>query len=85
MKARDRYPDRFNLGYCPNPAIGKPGDALRSAVKIYGVQICGEWKFRIPFDDPRSLELFYVAGELGLPVVLHLDVPYLYSEGKRNY
>src|SRR5207249_7185093 len=33
--------------------------------------------FRLPFDDPRCLELFHRAGRLGCPVVLHLDVPYL--------
>jgi len=83
--ARDRYPDRFVLGYCPHPALGKAPELLRAAVGVHGVRVCGEWKFRIPFDDPRSLELFRVAGELGLPVVLHLDVPYLTIEGKSTY
>ncbi len=82
---RDRYPDRFVLGYCPHPALGNAPEVLRSAVKIHGVRVCGEWKFRIPFDDPRSLEVFHVAGELGLPVVLHLDVPYLIQENRRTY
>lgn len=85
LLARDHYPDRFVLGYCPHPALGNAPALLASAAKIHGVRVCGEWKFRIPFDDPRSLELFYAAGELGLPVVLHLDVPYLFSEGKRTY
>ena len=83
--ARDRYPERFLLGYCPHPALGSAPELLRAAVSMYGVQVCGEWKFRIPFDDPRSLELFHAAGELGLPVVLHLDVPYLTVEGKQVY
>jgi predicted TIM-barrel fold metal-dependent hydrolase len=39
--------------------------------------VCGEWKFRVPFDDPRCLALFARAGKLKLPVVLHLDVQYL--------
>ena len=83
--ARDRYPDRFVLGYCPHPTLGNAPALLKSAVQMYGVRVCGEWKFRIPFDDPRSLELFYMAGELGLPVVLHLDVPYLLIDGQRAY
>ncbi len=84
--ARDRFPDRFVLGYCPHPAVGNASALLRSAVHIHGVKVCAEWKFRIPFDDPRSLELFHVAGELKLPVVLHLDVPYLKNnQGKRVY
>lgn len=86
LKARDNYPDRFVVGYCPHPAIGNAPGLLESGVKIHGVKICGEWKFRMPFDDPRCLELFHAAGSMGLPVVLHLDVPYLLNEeGKRTY
>lgn len=85
ITARDRYPDRFVLGYCPHPLIGNAPALLESAVKIYGVAVCGEWKFRTPFDDPRCLELFHVAGNLGLPVVLHLDVPYINIEAQNVY
>ena len=46
-------------------------------VSADGVRVCGEWKFRVPFDDPRCLALFKMAGKLKLPVVLHLDVQYL--------
>lgn len=83
---RDRYPDRFVVGYCPHPTVGNAPALLESATRIHGVQICGEWKFRIPFDDPRCLELFRKAGELKLPVLLHLDVPYLVNaQGKPTY
>ena len=85
LKARERYPDRFLIGYCPYPLLGDAPKLLRAAHEMHGVQICGEWKFRIPFDDPRCLEVFHVAGELKLPVVLHLDVPYLTIEGKSTY
>jgi predicted TIM-barrel fold metal-dependent hydrolase len=85
ITARDRYPNRFVLGYCPHPLVGHAPALLRAAVEIHGVQVCGEWKFRIPFDDPRCLELFHVAGQLQLPVVLHLDVPYLKNRGKLAY
>jgi predicted TIM-barrel fold metal-dependent hydrolase len=77
VRARDRHPDRFVLGYCPHPIKRNAPDMLRSAVGIYDVKVCGEWKFQLPFDDPRCLELFYTAGELKLPVVLHLDIPYM--------
>jgi predicted TIM-barrel fold metal-dependent hydrolase len=84
--ARDRYPSRFVLGYCPHPSVGDAPALLRAAVEIHGARVCGEWKFRTLFDDPRCLELFHAAGELKLPVVLHLDVPYLLSaEGKSVY
>jgi len=75
VQTRDRYPDRFILGCCPHPAVGDAPGVLRAAVKMYGVQVYGEWGYRMLFDDPRSLEVFHVAGELKLPVVMHLDVP----------
>src|SRR5687768_6137477 len=77
LVARDRYPGRFVVGYCPHPAKGNAPAAFESAYKIHGVRVCGEWKYRILFDDPRCIELFRTAGHLKCPVVLHLDVPYL--------
>ncbi|NQU09384.1 amidohydrolase family protein [bacterium] len=77
LRARDRYPDRFVLGYCPDPGPGNAPELLRSAAQMHGVQVCGEWKYRLPIDDPRCIELFRAAGELNLPVVFHLDVPWL--------
>ncbi len=85
LKARKRYPDRFEVGYCPDPMKANAPGLLKAAHEIHGVRICGEWKFRIPFDDPRCLELFHQAGALKMPVVLHLDVPYLPVAGKPVY
>ncbi len=77
VEACRRYPDRFVAGYCPNPADPRAVEKLAAAIEILGVRVCGEWKFTMLFDDPRCLELFRYAGRRGLPVVLHLDVPYL--------
>jgi predicted TIM-barrel fold metal-dependent hydrolase len=77
LQTRNRYPDRFIVGYCPYPLNGNAPALFESAYKIHRVRVCGEWKFRIPFDDPRCINLFRKAGELGCPVVLHLDAPYL--------
>ncbi len=85
LLTRDRNPGRFLVGFCPHPLVGNAPARMRAAARIHKVNICGEWKFRLPFDDPRCLEVFYVAGEFGLPVVLHLDVPYLLKDGKRTY
>ena len=74
---RDRYPNRFIVGYCPHPLSGDAAAHFESAYHIHGVRICGEWKFHMLFDNPRCLQLFAKAGELNCPVVLHLDVPYL--------
>ena len=84
--ARDRYPDRFVLGYCPHPGIDGAPDLFEAAYHIHGARVCGEWKCRMLFDDPRCLELFSRAGRLHCPVVLHLDVPYLPdADGKPQY
>jgi predicted TIM-barrel fold metal-dependent hydrolase len=86
ITARDRYPTRFVLGYCPNPVLGDAPGFLRAAAAIHGVRVCGEWKFRILLDDPRCLELFRTAGELKMPVVFHIDIPYLPdAQGKRVF
>jgi predicted TIM-barrel fold metal-dependent hydrolase len=86
LEARDRYPDRFVAGYCPCPSEGSAPALFEAAYQMHGVRVCGEWSYRMLLDDPRSLELFHKAGELGCPVVLHIDAPYLPDEnGKRVY
>lgn len=77
LRTRDRYPTRFEVGYCPDPLSGSAARLFESAYRIHGVRICGEWKFRMCFDDPRCIELFRAAGALRCPVILHLDVPWL--------
>jgi len=82
IATRDLAPDRFVLGYCPDPDKPSAVEAFEAACEMYGVQVCGEWKFRSLIDDPCSLELFRAAGRRRAPVVLHLDVPYLpYDNG----
>ena len=72
-----RYPDRFVPGYCPCPAEGDAAERFEAAHRFYGVRVCGEWSYRMLLDDPRALRLFRRAGDLGCPVVLHMDVPFL--------
>ena len=86
LLARDRYPDRFVLGFCCHPALEGAADRLEQSYHMHGVRVCGEWKFRILLDDPRCLNVFKVAGKMRMPVVIHMDVPYLAdSEGNMNY
>jgi predicted TIM-barrel fold metal-dependent hydrolase len=86
LKAREHYPDRFVLGFCPSPYQTEACSILRAAVKMYDVRVCGEWKFRILVDDPRCINLFRTAGQLGLPVIIHLDVPFRPDDkGKAMY
>lgn len=79
VAARSKHPGRFVVGYCPHPLWPDAPQLLEAAHAMHGARVCGEWKFCLPFDDPRCLELFRVAGRLCMPVVLHLDVPYLRS------
>lgn len=81
IRACDQYPSRFVAGYCPCPHEGSAAALFEAAYQGHGVRVCGEWSYRMLLDDPRSLELFRKAGELGCPVVLHLDVPFL-PDGK---
>ena len=77
LLASSRYPGRFVLGYCPHPLVGDAPALFESAYHMHRVRVCGEWKFRMEFDDPKCIALFKKAGELKCPVVLHLDVPFL--------
>lgn len=85
IRARDAYPSRFVLGYFPHPQHPEAPRLFEAAYKIHGVRVCGEWKFRVLFDDPRCLEVYRVAGRLGCPVVLHLDVPYLAGTYQKSW
>ncbi len=85
IKACTNYPDRFILGYCPHPLLGDAPSLFEAAYHMHGVRVCGEWKFRMLIDDPRCIELFRKAGELKCPVILHLDVPYLFDSDKKQH
>jgi predicted TIM-barrel fold metal-dependent hydrolase len=85
LLASSRYPGRFVLGYCPHPAVGNAPALFESAYHVHRVRVCGEWKFRMDFDDERCLALFRKAGELKCPVVLHLDAPVLGGVPQDNW
>lgn len=86
IKAKQLYPDRFILGYAPHPLKGDAPGLFESAYKIHGVKVCGELKARVLYDDPRCINLFRKAGELGCPVTLHIDIPYFPDEkGEMQY
>lgn len=80
LLTQQRYPGRFLVGYCPYPLAGNAPGLFEAAYHIHKVRICGEWKFRVLFDDPRCINLYRKAGELNCPVVLHLDIPYMFND-----
>lgn len=65
--------DRFVLGYAPDPRRPDAIDRLEAAVTIYGVQVCGELKLRMMYDNPDALRMFRYCGQKGLPVTVHID------------
>lgn len=75
----ERAPDRFILGYAPDPRRPDAIDRLDAAVRIYGVKVCGELKVRMMYDNPDALRMFRFCSEKGLPVVVHID--YEFSTG----
>ena len=72
----ERYPDRFIPGTTVDPRDPHAHAKIKAAVDIHGVRVFGEFKLRMRYDDPDCLRLFQYVGELGLPVIFHLDVTF---------
>ena len=75
LKYKEKAPEKFVLGFAPDPRRPESLDLLKSHVALYGVQIYGELKLRMVYDNPDALDIFRYCGETGLPVVLHIDYP----------
>ena len=76
IEVAERYPDRFIPGTTVDPHDPHAHDRLKAAVEIHRVRVFGEFKRRMRYDDPDAIRLFQYCGELGLPVVFHLDVTF---------
>ncbi len=70
----ERYPDRFIPATTTDPRDPHAHEKLKAAVDVFGVRVFGEFKLRLRYDDPDAIRLFHYCGELGLPVIFHLDV-----------
>lgn len=68
-------PDRFILGFAPDPRNPSAIDRMESALALHHVRVCGEIKLRMLYDSPDAVELFRYCGENKLPVTLHFDYP----------
>ena len=75
LSYKERAPDKFVLGYAPDPRRPGAVDRLEAAIEIYGVQVYGELKLRMMYDSPDALRVFHLCGKQGLPVVVHIDYP----------
>ena len=69
----ERYPDRFIPGTTTDPRDPHAHERLKAAVDTFHVRIFGELKLRMRYDDPDAIRLFHYCGELGLPVLFHLQ------------
>ena len=71
-----RHPDRFIPFAVIDPRAAIREQDLRPLFESYleqGAKGFGEHKVGLPMDDPQSQLLYALAGELNLPVLLHLD------------
>jgi predicted TIM-barrel fold metal-dependent hydrolase len=69
----ERAPEKFWLGYAPDPRRQGALEQLQAAVEVYGVKIYGEMKLRMMYDSPDALRMFRLCGELGIPALLHIQ------------
>ncbi len=72
----ERAPEKFILGFSPDPRKPEAIGQLEAAAAIYNVKICGEIKLRMMYDNIDAIRLYEVCAKLNLPVVLHLEDPY---------
>ncbi|MBN1874827.1 MAG: amidohydrolase family protein [Anaerolineae bacterium] len=79
---KEHAPDKFVLGYAPDPRRPNAIDQLQAAIEIYGVQVYGELKLRVMYDNPDVLRMFRFCGEKGLPVTVHIDYEF---DNERSY
>lgn len=67
------HPDKFVLGYAPDPRLPESLDRLAGAIDLYGVKVCGEIMLRMMYDNPDSIRLFQFCGEKRLPVIVEVN------------
>lgn len=77
----ERAPDRFILGYAPDPRRPEAIDLLEAGIEIYGVKVCGEIKLRMMYDNPDAIRMYKFCGEKKIPVTFHID--YEFDNGKK--
>ncbi len=81
VEYKEKAPDRFLLGFCPDPREPDAIERLRAVTDLYDISICGELKLRMMYDNPDAIRLYRVCGELGLPVLMHFDYEYQIPSG----
>jgi predicted TIM-barrel fold metal-dependent hydrolase len=87
VEYKNKFPDRFILGFAPDPRRPESIDRLNSALNLYDVRIYGELKIRMMFDNPDAIAMYRFCGEKKLPVLVHIDypIPYGYRYPRPNW
>ncbi|NLB55301.1 MAG: amidohydrolase family protein [Lentisphaerae bacterium] len=87
LSYKERAPERFILGFAPDPRRAGALEKMSAAIDIFGVQICGEVKFRMQYDNPDAIELFQFCGSRKVPVLFHIDydVPTIEPGLRKSY
>ncbi|GIP31541.1 amidohydrolase family protein [Paenibacillus sp. J2TS4] len=70
---KEQAPDKFVLGYAPDPRLPNAIDKLNHAIQLYDVKLYGELKLRMMYDNPDAIRLYRFCGEKGLPILVHID------------
>lgn len=78
---KQAYPDKFVLCYAPDPRRPDAIDQLEAAVDIYGVQVYGEIKLRMMYDDLDARRVYRYCATRKLPVLVHID--YEFDTGRK--
>ena len=73
LRYKEHAPDKFVLGYAPDPRRPDAIDQLQAAIDLHGVQVYGELKLRMMYDNLDAIRLFRFCGQKGLPVTVHID------------
>ncbi|MBM4458245.1 MAG: hypothetical protein FJ011_10850 [Chloroflexi bacterium] len=74
-------PDKFVLGYAPDPRRPEAIDQLEAAIALHGVQVYGELKLRMMYDNLDALRVFRFCAAAKLPVTVHID--YEFDAGRK--
>lgn len=81
LRYKQAAPDKFVLCYAPDPRRPDAIDQLQAAIDVYGVQVYGELKLRLMYDDLDALRMYRFCGAKGLPVTVHID--YEFETGRK--
>ena len=68
------YPGRFVVGTAPDLRRERALELIRE-YHSQGAKVLGEVKLRAIMDTPELIQGFRLAGELGMPVLFHLELP----------